>query len=204
MGERYMLIVGINGSPQKGENTDKLLMAALEEAKKLGAETKLIQVSDALEGLKNPFCTNCSTPCSGACYKGTNLQELFETIGKCDGMILASPVYFGTVSAQLKAIFDKSRKVRSEKKLINVIGGALAVGASRFGGQETTVNAIHDMMFVQGMTVVGDGFMQDDAGHQGACGQKPIENDESAFKRAKILARRVVEVAEVTKPLRLR
>lgn len=201
---RILLIIGLNGSPQKEQNTFLMLKTALEEAEKLGAETKIINVVDALKGLKSPFCTNCTSPCTGICYENSPLDEVYNILGQCDGLIIGSPVYFGTVSAQLKAFWDKSRKVRSEKKLVNVVGGAIAVGASRFGGQETTVNAIHDMMLVQGLTIVGDGFIEDDAGHQGACGQKPVEKDEIALNRARIMARRIVEVAEATKNLRKR
>jgi len=197
-----LLILGLNGSPNKNENTAAMLNKALEEAKALGAETKLIQVAEVLRQAKHPFCNACSTPCNKSCYKGTDVDTLFQLFRKADGIIIGSPVYFGTVSAQLKALWDKGRDLRGEKALLNVVGGALATGASRFGGQETTMAAIHDMMFVQGMMVVGGGHGDHDAGHQGAATQRPAVKDEYGFTRSGILGKRVAEVALATMTLR--
>ncbi|HWI54689.1 MAG TPA: flavodoxin family protein [Desulfobacteria bacterium] len=197
-----MFIVGLNGSPQKEGNTVNLLNAALDAAAGLGCDTRILHVSEALKGLTTPFCNNCSPVCAGICAKGHNLGEAYDLLRKADGLIIGSPVYFGTVSAQLKGFWDKSRVLRKEKALLNVIGGAVAVGASRFGGQETTVKAIHDMMLVQGMTVIGDGYFADDAGHQGACGQKPSADDVYSTQRAAIMGRRVAQLAKATMELR--
>ena len=108
-------------------------------------------------------------------------------------------MYFGTVSAQFKAFWDKSRNLRREKALVNKPGGALAVGAARFGGQETTVRAIHDIFLVHGMRVVGDGSAASGAGHQGVYGQKPVADDEYAAERARVLAEGLVEAASAAK-----
>lgn len=197
-----MLILALNGSPNKTGNTATMLNTALEEVRATGAEGVFIQVSEVLKSVKVPFCTACSNPCEGKCYQGTALEETFELMCRCDGMIIGSPVYFCTVSAQLKGFWDKTRKLRTNKRLINKIGGALAVGGARFGGQETTLRAIHDMMLCQGMTVIGDGYHTDDAGHQGGCCQRPSSEDRVGLERTRILARRVVEVAQATRSLR--
>lgn len=186
-----MLIIGINGSPNKDGNTAYLLKVALKEAKRKGATTKVIQVMEALKGQKRPYCEACSSPCNKSCFENTSLEKAYELLRKADGILLGSPVYFGTVSAQLKAFWDKTRSLRSEKALVGKPGGAIAVGASRFGGQETTIRTLHDIMLIQGMSVVGDGTAEDDAGHQGVCGQKPVNEDTEAIKRAKILGRRI-------------
>ncbi len=199
-----MFILGLNGSPQREGNTVNLLHTALQSCTEAGAETRLLHVADALKGLAHPFCTNCSPVCEGACAKGNNLGEAFDLLRKADGIIMGSPVYFGTVSAQLKAFWDKSRVLRKEKALINVVGGAVSVGSSRYGGQETTVKAIHDIMLVHGMTVIGDGYIADDAGHQGACAQKPASDDKSGLFRAAVMGRRVAELAGGTMELRRR
>jgi len=199
-----MLIVGLNGSPQKNGSTAVLLKEALAEAERLGAETKLIHAAEALKDQKVPFCYNCSVPCEGKCFAGTKLGDAYEIISNSDGIIFGSPVYFGTVSGQLKAFWDKTRVLRKEKAFLNVVGAAVSCGAGRFGGQETTLNAMFDMMFVQGMTIVSDGYIDDGCGHHGACAKKPAEDDDFALTRAKVLARRVAEVAEATKGLRKR
>lgn len=199
-----MLIIGLNGSPNKEDNTAALLSAALEPAREKGAEIVIIHAAEALKSATIPFCNCCSNPCGGHCFKDRELGKVYELLGRADGIIIGSPVYFGTVSAQLKGFWDKTRQLRANKKLLNVVGGAVTVGAARFGGQETTVKAIHDMMLVQGMTVVGDGYIEDDAGHHGGCAQRPANADETGLLRARILGRRVYEVAEATKALRQR
>lgn len=199
-----MFILGLNGSPHKEGNTAALLQAALQAATDAGAETRMLHVAEALKGLTQPFCTECTPNCETACAKDSNLIEAYDIMKKADGIIVGSPVHFGTLSAQLKAFWDKSRALRKSKSLMNVVGGAVSVGTSRFGGQETTVRAIHDIMLVQGMTVVGDGFIDDDAGHQGACAQKPAANDQNGLNRAAIMGRRVAELAKATMELRKR
>jgi multimeric flavodoxin WrbA len=127
---------------------------------------------------------------------------MFDLLRRADGLILGSPVYFGTVAAPLKAFWDKTRRIRKELALLNVVGGAVAVGGSRFGGQETTLRAMHDMMLTQGMTLVGDGHFSGDAGHHGACAQQPAGDDHQVFERTRLLVQRVVEVARATADLR--
>jgi len=198
------LIVALNGSPNKEGNTAFLLQQALDEFIKAGANACMLHCQDMLKGMKIPFCIACSSPCSGKCYEGTELSEAFDIISRADGLIVGSPVYFGTVSAQLKAFWDKSRFLRTEKKLLNVVGGAITVGASRFGGQETALRAIHDMFLVQGMIIVGDGYHEDDCGHMGGAAQRPSSEDANAKNRCRILARRIFQVANATKDLRKR
>lgn len=198
-----MVVVGINGSPRKSGNTSFLVNTALEVAKSLGAETFLIHVVDALVGQQSPFCLVCSNPCEGRCSKGNALGEAFDILRKADGIILGSPVHFGTVSAQLKAFWDKTRILRRERALLNVVGGAITVARSRFGGQETTLKALFDMMIIQGMIIVGNGY-KEDAGHHGSCAQEPSDRDEFAIERARRLGLRVAEVARATMSLRKR
>ncbi len=199
-----MLIVGINGSPRKEGNTAYLLREGLAAAADAGAETVLIHAGEALADQRNFFCIQCSTPCRGLCSQGNRLGEAYDVLRRSDGVLLGSPVYFGSVSAQLKAFWDKSRILRKEKNLLNVVGAAVAVGGSRFGGQETTLKALFDMMLVQGMMIVGDGHPDFDCGHQGGCGQAPAAQDEFAVKRVRILGRRLAEVAAATMSLRRR
>ncbi len=199
-----MFILALNGSPHREGNTAFLLNSALAEIKSVRVETGLLQVAEGIYDAKNPFCLYCSTPCDGRCYKNTKLAEMLDLMSKADGILLGSPVYFGTVSAQVKSFWDKTRLLRREKYLLNVVGGALAVGGSRFGGQETTLSALQDMMLCQGMIVVGDAHHEDDAGHLGACAQQPATADVSGLARARILAKHILEVAEATAGLRRR
>lgn len=197
-----MLVIGLNGSPNNEGNTVFLLKEALGAASEQGVETKLINVAQAVTTANQLFCDACTSPCAGVCYQGTELGDLLIQLREADGVIMASPVYFGTVASPLKILWDKTRALRKDKALVDVVGAALAVGGSRYGGQETTIGAMHDMMLVQGMTLVGDGSFADDAGHQGVGAQKPADKDTEALKRCRILGRRVGEVAKATGTLR--
>jgi len=198
-----VLLVAINGSPRRRGSTAHLLKAAAEEAARIGAETITLHAVAGVNAAKHPFCLHCSNPCQGTCYEGTPLEEMFNALRRADAVILGSPVYFGTVAGPLKAFWDKTRKLRKEFALYNVVGAAVTTGASRFGGQELTVRALHDMMLVQGMIIVGDGYSGVDAGHFGASSQAPAKNDQEAVKQARLLVRRVIEVARATEALRL-
>ncbi|MGI5912079.1 MAG: flavodoxin family protein [Syntrophomonadaceae bacterium] len=196
------LIIAINGSPNRDGNTSFLLQQALAESTQRGANTEILFCREILQDQSNPFCVNCSSPCSGKCYNNKKLAKAYSLMSKADALILGSPVFFGTISAQLKAFFDKSRLLRTEKRLINVIGGAVVVGASRFGGQETTMRAMHDIMLVHGMLIVGDGYIEDDCGHMGVGAQRPSSEDENAIRRSRILGKRIYQVAAATVNLR--
>ena len=97
-----MRVIGLNGSPREEGSTAFLLELALKTARQEGAETELIHLQPLLQEQKYPYCRACSSPCSGACYRGTALEQAFQKLAQADALIIGSPVYFGTVSAQLK------------------------------------------------------------------------------------------------------
>lgn len=194
-----MYILAINGSPNRSGNTAFLLQEVLNAAAEEGVEGKLIQVMDALKDQKMPFCVACSSPCKEACHaKSRGLKEACDAMEEAAALVLGSPVYFGTVSAQLKALWDKTRAIRTRRTLVGKPGAAVSVGAARFGGQETTVKALHDMLLVQGLSIVGEGTDDSDAGHQGVCAQRPADRDDFAVERARILGRRLAREVKRT------
>ena len=197
-----MKFVAINGSPFPDGNTAFLLQKGLQQIEQLGGEAEMIHALAVLKSMPVPFCTSCMTPCTGACAKGTLMEKALNSLREADGLLVGSPVYFGTVSGELKAFWDKMRCLRGEKALLDVPGGAVAVGASRFGGQEGTLRSIQDMMLVQGMTIIGDGQGEADCGHYGVAAQRPAREDESAQERMLIMARRLFEVSKATQNLR--
>lgn len=196
---KRMLIVGINGSPHKNGNTRVLLDKVLASAQAQGAVTELLHAAELVNSAKHPFCIVCSNPCNGSCFEGTKMEEAFDLLAKADGVVIGSPVYFGTVSGQLKALFDKTRKLRKEQGLYNTVGAGVTVATTKYGGQETTMRAIHDIMLVHGMVIVGDGYVENDMGHLGASAHRPAANDDYALARAKIIGKRLVEVANLLK-----
>lgn len=186
-----MKILGINGSPRKNSNTRFLLETALTAAEEQNLNIEIIDCYKTLKQLAIPFCIHCSSPCNKSCYRGSQLEENLEKMSEADAIILASPVYFGTVSAQLKAFWDKTRALRTDFKLMGKIGAAIAVGASMYGGQETTIRALQDMMFIQGMTIVGNGMYNVDVGHQGSCAHHSVLQNEKIITEVKNIGRRI-------------
>jgi multimeric flavodoxin WrbA len=197
-----MLIIGVQGSPNLKGNTAFMIDLALKEAERLGAEVKRIDVEQVLKTMESPFCTDCSKPCKGICAEGTEMAEVLELMRQADGVIVASPVYFGSLSGQMKAFFDKMRCLRGEKALLNTVGAALTVGHTTFGGEERAMAAMQDAMLVYGMTVVGNGHSDFNSGHFGAAMTDPARENEEGQQKIIALTRRVFEVAQATAALR--
>ncbi len=186
-------ILAVNGSHNDNGNTAYLLNTILDECLAYGFDTELVSAHKAALSAKIPFCVSCSSPCARVCYEGTYMEEVLNKISSADAVVFGSPVYFGSMSAQLKCLFDKTRDIRANKKLVGKIGGVVACGASKYGGQEATVAAIHNCMLVDGMTIIGPSSDELGCGHMGVCAQKPAAEDEFAISRAKMMASRIKE-----------
>ncbi|MCD6384272.1 NAD(P)H-dependent oxidoreductase [Candidatus Sumerlaeota bacterium] len=102
-----------------------------------------------------------------------------------DGIIAGSPVYFGTMAAELKEVFDKF--VDRRKEMENKVGAAFATSGDPSGGKETTIMSIIQAMLIYGMIIVGDPM--DATGHYGtSCTGSP---DKRATQNAMKLGKRV-------------
>ena len=99
-----MYILGISGSPRKGGNTEALLDKAL-----LGAESKDAKTEKViLNNLKMVPCQECEkVKDDGTCKIEDDFQALYEKIKKADALVLASPIFFGSLSAQTKIMIDR-------------------------------------------------------------------------------------------------
>jgi NAD(P)H dehydrogenase (quinone) len=107
-----------------------------------------------------------------------------------DGMIVGSPVYFGTMAAQLKEVLDKFVGVR--RKMENKVGAAFTTSGDPSGGKETTMISIIQALLIYGMIIVGDPMSA--TGHYGtACVGSP---DSAAQENGHKLGRRVAELVK--------
>lgn len=188
-----MYIVALNGSHIKDGNTAYLLNRILDFCRQEGAECELLSVHDAVLSAKTPFCVSCQNPCQKACYKGTLLDETFDKVTKADFVIFGSPVYFGSMSAQMKSFFDKTRAPRAQKAWLGKPMAAVSVGASKYGGQERTIEHIQSAALVSGMCVIGNGS-ELGMGHFGVSAQKPANEDEYAKKQCESLAKSIIKL----------
>ena len=98
-------VVGIVGSPRKGMNTDALVTQALAGAQSTGAETAKIYLND----LEIRPCQACDRPpASGYCFYEDGMEAIYEILETVDALVIGSPAYYGSVSAQLKLFIDRS------------------------------------------------------------------------------------------------
>jgi multimeric flavodoxin WrbA len=146
-----MRVLGICGSPRGRESTTrKLIEQVLEGAKSAGAEVELIDLSQIDVG----YCTAC-----GACHITGNcvVKDDFEPVRRkmlaCDGLVLGSPVYFNTVTAQLKSVLDRlSSEIHCQEFL-----GKYACSIASAGGPEFDLvnDYLNGVLVRLGCSVVG-------------------------------------------------
>ncbi|OHD06021.1 MAG: flavodoxin [Spirochaetes bacterium GWD1_27_9] len=106
------------------------------------------------------------------------------------GLIVGSPVYFGSMASDVKKMLDKF--VGFRKMMENKIGAAFATSGDMSGGKETTMLSIIQAFLIYGMIVVGDPLSA--TGHYGvSCVGEPSQKDlENGFK----LGKRVAELVK--------
>ena len=170
-----MKILMLNGSHNKNGETWQLLNEIKKYLDEKGFSSEIESAHEAICDAKTPFCTCCSSPCSKICYKDTKLDILFNKVTEADFVVIGSPVYFGSMSAQLKAFFDKTRAIRADKLWLGKPVACVSVGASKYGGQERTIDHIHSCCMVSGMNIFGNGSTIG-MGHFGLSGQKPVKD----------------------------
>jgi multimeric flavodoxin WrbA/protein-tyrosine-phosphatase len=108
-----MLVLGLQGSPRKKGNTHALLSMFLEEAGRLGARTQMVYVAG-----RNIIPCKELVVCEkkGFCPLEDDMQrELYALIREADVLLLASPVFFYGVTAQLKALIDRCQTLWARK-----------------------------------------------------------------------------------------
>lgn len=99
-----MRVLGIAGSPRRGGNTQRLLDRALEGARNQGAETRKLILND-LEFSPCQECGDCDD--SGVCAYDDDMTVVYDGVKQADALILSSPIFFGSLSAQTKMMIDR-------------------------------------------------------------------------------------------------
>ena len=133
-----MKVVAIAGSPHIKGNTSYLIDVALKELAAKGIETEKISLGDL-----------SVAPCQGhddcgtfkICQIKDDAPETIRKFNEADGVILASPVYFFDVTAQMKAFIDRNFFVFThEGKKKAKCAGLIAIGGG--GGADETINTL--------------------------------------------------------------
>ena len=197
IGEK-MKIVGINCSPRKGQTTRKGLEVCLDAARDESNDIRTDIIE--LAGLDIRGCLDCGY-CRKQlkCKQEDDFNSLIPALNDKElaGIIIGTPVYLGTMTSQCKAFLDRCVMFRRNGFIFrNKVGGVLAVGGVRNGGQELTIQAVQATMLCQDMICVGDGIS---TAHFGAAlwsgGPGGIESDETGLETARNLGRRLAWLA---------
>lgn len=125
-----MKITGIVCSPRKDGNTEILVREAMAVAGGKGAETDLVLVADKHISPCDA-CGECTE--NGICVIDDDMQEIYQKLEESDGIVFGTPVYFINVSAQAKAVIDRTYALLRTGKLHGKVAGA-AVAVRRVGG----------------------------------------------------------------------
>jgi multimeric flavodoxin WrbA len=150
------MIVGICGSPRQ-QATEHVLKDALVMLENFGFETKFFTV----RGKNIGYCTHCDYCLTNKeCAFKDDMQEVYALLKEADGIIFATPVYNGGVSAQTKAVMDRCRAAAAADKNFfkHKIGMGIALGGDRVGGQEAALQQIITFYVLNGMIPVSGGF----------------------------------------------
>ena len=101
---KHVLI--LSGSPRKGGNSDSLCDAFLRGAQEAGNVVEKIRIAEK----KIDFCSACyhCVQSGGVCAKKDDMAEVLQKMIDADVLVLASPVYFYSIAAQLKAVIDRT------------------------------------------------------------------------------------------------
>jgi multimeric flavodoxin WrbA len=104
-----MKVMAFNGSPRKEWNTATLLGKALEGAASQGAETELIHLYDLnFKGCVSCFkCKTMGGKSYGRCGVKDGLTPVLKRVEAADALILGSPIYFGTVSGEMRSFMER-------------------------------------------------------------------------------------------------
>lgn len=182
-----MKVLGIVCSPRLRGNTEILLQESLVKAQEAGAEVELV----TLAGKTIAPCDGCRACLkTKECRIRDDMQDIYPKLLQADGIIFGTPVYFWSVSAQAKALMDRTyvlygrNDVIADRRLTNKLAGVV-VTTGREGG--TNALAVFNGFFtLQRMIMVGGaiGF--------GGSKKGKVREDERGMAEAVVLGRTIV------------
>ena len=149
-----MNILILSGSPRKGGNTELLVEAFVEGA----SQKHHIEVVSVRDYKVNPCigCNACFKNKANACVQNDDMLLIYEKMSLADMLVIASPVYFYGLSAQLKAVVDRFHNpIRDTFRLKRM--ALLLVGAA-------TLPELFDSILAQYRLCLNF-FKLEDAGH---------------------------------------
>ncbi len=152
-------VVILLGSPRKNGNTAALAERIAAGAKAAGAKVETVY----LHGMKIAPCTaceGCTKPKARGCVIHDDMDALYPKLKKADVLVFASPIYWFTVSAQMKLAMDRCVAIigpRSHAFRGKRIGLAFAFGGADVfdSGCINAIRTFQDAFRFLGATIVG-------------------------------------------------
>ena len=177
-----MKVLMLNGSPRRDGNTSIALKEMVKIFDAEGVETELLQIGNMdIRGCI--ACGSCAQ--KGKCVFEDAVNETAPKFEACDGLVIASPVYYASANATLVAFltrlfysthFDKTMKV-----------GA-SVGCARRGGLSATFDELNKFFTISGMPVASSQYWN--SIHGRAAGE--AAQDAEGLQTMRTLARNMV------------
>jgi len=178
-------LLAIVGSPRLKGNTDYLVGQALGEAAKLGAETEKLILS---KYTVNPCLGDDNCLSFDSCQQKDDTSWILDKFCEADGVILATPVYFYNVSAQMKAFIDRNRFLYKR----GIKSKARAVGIIVVATSEGIEDTLHTLkLFVKASFAVEENRILTVCGYAGKLGD--AKNNLPLVEEARRLGRQMVE-----------
>lgn len=153
-----MKVTAFNGSPKPNGNTALLLRKTLEPIQQAGIETEFVQVGGKpIRGCT--ACYQCAVNRNQRCViEGDILNDCVKKMIESEAILLGSPTYFGSVTAEMKALIDRAGFVtRVNDGLLGRKIGA-AVVAQRRGGATQVSDTINSLFLISRMIVPGSTY----------------------------------------------
>lgn len=174
-----MKVLIVNGSPRIKGNTYIALREMEQVFKKEGIETEVIQVGNMdIRGCI--ACDLCNE--NGKCIFNDIVNEMAPKFEECDGLVIASPVYYASANATLVALLDRLFYSTHFDKTMKV--GASVVAARR-GGLSSTFDELNKYFTIEGMPVASSQYWN--SIHGGNPGE--AEQDAEGLQTMRTLAR---------------
>jgi len=129
-----MKLLAIVGSPRLKGNTNYLVDQALKEAAALGAETEKIVLS---QYVVNPCRGHDNCASFDVCQQKDDASWILDRFCKADGVIMATPVYYYNVSAQMKAFIDRNYFLYRHNQKYKARAVGIIIVAEQMGIEDT-------------------------------------------------------------------
>jgi multimeric flavodoxin WrbA len=191
-----MLVLGFQGSPRKKGNTSFLLSTFMQAVEKLGAQTRIIEVAQ-----KNIIPCKEYVVCEkkGYCPIDDDIKaEIYPLIRQAEVVVLASPIFFYNMTAQLKAVVDRCQTFWARKYKLKLRDPAKKTKRGFF----LSVGATKGKNLFEGLQLTAQYFFDAiDARFEGSLTYRGIEGPKDMAKHPNVLEDVEKAVAELIKPL---